>query len=330
MRLAVVKLSSLGDILHALPAVAILQRELQAEVDWICHPAFVSLVESFTCVSSVIAYPRKNWSKAIGAYRAAVRRGGPYDLAVDLQGLFKSALALSLLPARRKILPAIRREGVGVFPFEKPPAPGHKRHAIEHALDSVRYLGYAANRIEFPVSFPAYVLPALAGPLIGLAPWSRWPAKNWPTTKFVHLARALHRETGGSLVLLGGPEDLRPAESLQQQIGEEIPVLNLAGKTSMSALGSVLQQLDLLVTNDSGPMHLAAALGLPQVALFGPTNPALTGPYGEKATILQADADLIPPGKHLGYRNLGSELIDKIEVDTVLEAALALPKRDVP
>jgi heptosyltransferase-2 len=135
----------------------------------------------------------------------------------------------------------------------------------------------------------AALLSAKAGPAgqpwVGLSPGAAYgPAKRWPAERFAALAEELSRQWGANLVLLGGPEDQAVAAEVQRHC--RVPLANLTGRTSLRQALGVLRQLRLLITNDSGLMHAAAALMVPLVALFGSTDPAATGPFTEKATVL--------------------------------------------
>jgi heptosyltransferase-2 len=122
-------------------------------------------------------------------------------------------------------------------------------------------------------------------PLVGLSPGAAYgPAKRWPPERFAGLAAGLEQEFGAGLVLLGGPDDRPVADELKNHFPG--PVLDLVGQTDLRQALGVLSQLRLLITNDSGLMHAAGALGVPLVALFGSTDPQATGPFTDRATVL--------------------------------------------
>ena len=161
MRVLVVKLSSLGDALHALPAVAELKAQLGAEVHWAVQPAFAALVRRFACVDEVLEVPRP--SDLAGFLRALrALRTRRYDLVVDLQGLMKSALVARAARAPRRIGPSFAREGSRLFYHELAGHRDKSRHAVEECLDIVRHLGLAMPaEPRFPLDVPAIDLDAL-------------------------------------------------------------------------------------------------------------------------------------------------------------------------
>ena len=284
-RCLVVKMSSLGDLFHALPAVHLLKTSLNCTFDWVVQPEFADIVSCFTDVERVLVFPRKGWWRNGGAFRKSLREER-YDRVFDFQGLMKSALAGRMARAKRRYGFQNAREGAGLFYDERVPSGGPEpRHAVDVCLDMARHLGAGEEPVRFPVRFPAADL-AGEGLKVGLAPCSRWPGKDWSPEQFAELGRAL-QEIGATLYLLGAPKDRPVCEGIGKQVGDAVH--NLAGQTGLVELGGVLQQLDLLVTVDSGPMHIAAALQTPVLALFGATDPARTGPYGAMHRVILSE-----------------------------------------
>ena len=285
VRILVIKLSSLGDLFHALPAVHILKQELNAIVDWVTQTTYVDLVKCFSDVNRVIAYPRKDFLSKASAFVRELKRE-PYDLILDLQGLLKSAIVARLARGKRRIGPSFAREGSRLL-YDAVAGPKNKnRHAVEEVLDVVRYLGREVRKPEFPVVFPK-VQRSEPAPRVAFVPCSRWPTKNWPAERFVEVGRALQEKAGATIFLVGSPEDKPTCDMIEQHLGGR-PV-NLCGKTTLVELGSLLQEMNLVVTVDSGPMHLAAAAGTPVLAVFGATDPKRTGPHGERHRVVVAD-----------------------------------------
>ncbi|MCX6992501.1 MAG: glycosyltransferase family 9 protein [Kiritimatiellaeota bacterium] len=276
-RVLVVKLSSLGDLFHALPAVHCLKTGLQATIDWVVHPAYQDLVACFADVDRVIPLARDVWSGAlVGDVRAL--RAQPYDLIVDLQGILKSALASRLARGSRRIGPSFHREGSRLF-YQTIAGPRNKdRHAVEENLDVVRHLGLPVLPPVFPVEFPMQLV-GEPEPRVALIPFSRWPSKNWPVSSFVQAGRDLQEHANASIFLIGGAAEAAACAEMEKEFKGR--VINLAGKLSLPQLGGVLQAMNLVIANDSGPMHMAASLGTPVLAVFGPTDKKRTGPYGD-------------------------------------------------
>jgi heptosyltransferase I len=281
----VVKLSSLGDLFHALPAVHALKQHLQLEIDWITQPEYAALVACFTDVRRVLTFPRRRAVRDIRHWFSALRADG-YDYVFDFQGLLKSGFISRCARSARRIGPSYQREGARWFYTEVAGPPDRDRHAVEQAMDTAHYLGCADGEPVFPVCFPEFEMGAGAVPRVGYVIRSRWPTKDGFVPVFGSVMKGLHGAVGGEAHVLGAREDAVIGEELAA-LARGVPVRNWCGKTTLVELGGLIQKLDLLVTVDSGPMHMAAAVGVPTVALFGPTNPARTGPYGASHRIVQ-------------------------------------------
>lgn len=275
-QILVVKLSSLGDLFHALPAVTMIRKALGWPVDWVTQPEYEELVRCFEGVRDVIVFPRRRVIRGLGTFLRRLR-AREYDLALDFQGLQKSAWVVRMARSRWRIGPSYSREGAHWLYHEVAGRRDKNRHAVEEALDFVRALGLPQTDVEFPVRFSKQPL-STPGPRIGLLPCSRWPTKNWPAEFWAEMVRHVAKQSDAYFYVLGSAGDMKTCEQVTREIGER--GINLCGKTSLVELGSLLQELDLLATVDSGPMHMAAALGIPVVAVFGATDPIRTGPYG--------------------------------------------------
>ena len=294
-RILVIKLSSLGDIFHAIPAVHNLQVALDADVDWVTQPEYVDLVSCLPMVAKVIPFPRRQfWSRGGDLVRAV--RATHYDYVVDLQGLMKSAIVARCARGRQRIGPSFQREGAR-FLYDVVAGPLNKdRHAVDEALDVVRYLGLPVLPVTFPIQFPGPPLEQ-ATPRVALVPWSRRSNKNWPTAHFIETARRMQREFGASIYLFGSPAERAGCEAMRVALAGTAgagAVINLAGQTTLVEMGGWFSRMNLVVANDSGPLHMAVALGIPVVTMFGPTEPKRTGPYGAGHHVLQPGIDCSP------------------------------------
>lgn len=281
----IVKLSSLGDLFHALPTVHRIKVGLGATIHWVVQAEYEQLVNCFDDVDHVIPFHRRSvmshLPQLVGDLRATT-----YDYAVDLQGLMKSAVVARLAGARRCLGPSYHREG-SRFLYHAVAGPVNRaRHAVEQAMDVLPLLAIAGSDVRFPVTFPEARLTE-PGPRIAIAPQSRWVTKNWPAERFVEVANIVQGQRGGTVYLLGGPEDRTLTDSMEKQIRG--PVCNLAGRVSLVETGGVLKEMNVLVANDTGPVHMAAALGVPTVVIFGATNPRRTGPYGPGHVIAESE-----------------------------------------
>lgn len=286
-RALVVKLSSLGDIFHPLPAVRALKEHLELQVDWITQPEYQELVRCFSDVDNVLIYPRRAAVRSASQWIPQLRRQC-YDYVFDFQGLLKSAWVTRMARTHQRIGPTYAREGTRWVYQERPLKAGNeRRHAVEEALDVARHFGAPMSEEPvFPVAFPSIVLSG-AGPHVGYVSRSRWPTKNVQSALVRELIPMIRKQWGGTAHLLGSAADQAEANQLAQSLDSGHAVVNHCGATNLVQLGSIIQSLDLLITVDSGPMHMAAALGIPVLALFGPTDPRRTGPYGKRHLVVQ-------------------------------------------
>jgi lipopolysaccharide heptosyltransferase I len=312
MQILIIKTSSLGDLFHALPTVHLLKTAYGATIDWVVNSEYTGLVECFTDVRKAIAFPRRQLRPNLGSFRRELRTES-YDLIVDLQGLMKSAFICRMArrtPGAKILGPSFQREGARLLYTAVVGEQDKNRHAVEENLDVLRWLNKPAEPVEFPVHFPAAEIQGMEKrPVVVLAPCSRHAAKNWPTERFIETGRQLD----GQLVLVGAPDDMEACKAIEQGLPGRA-VVNLCGKTTLLELGSVLQQADLVITVDSGPMHMAAAVGTPCLAIFGPTNPARVAPYGRQNRVLRG-ADV------KAYSKQDMQSIRKVEVSDVLTTA---------
>lgn len=317
MRLLVIKLSSIGDLFHALPAVHNLKVGLQADVDWVVQSEYAELARCFRDVKRVIAFHRRAFLKNLRPFLRELRRER-YDMIVDFQGLMKSALVARLARGDKRIGPSFHREGSRLAYDAVAGSRNKDRHAVEENLDIVDYLGLARVPLDFAVTFPPF---GLSGerPRIGIAPCSRWASKNWPVERFAALADRILDTGTGTIYLLGGPADADACEAVRAGSGAPDRVVILAGKTNLTNMGGVLNELDLLVANDTGPVHMAVAVGTPTVVVFGPTFADRTGPYGNAHAVVQARRPA--PGQHPSRTDMS--WIEAVSVDSVYDTVAA-------
>ena len=293
-RILIIKPSALGDIVHALPVLKLLRTKFpNAAIDWLVVPAFASLLEGHPLLNDVIRFDRKtlagwwrNWrqAKALFAFARDLRRRR-YDLVIDLQGLLRSGWMAWQTRAATRVGFAYAREFAPLAYTHRVAQPTPDRHAVERYLDIAEALGCGRGPVEFDFAV-SEADRAVANELTGgsaryavLLPGTNWPTKRWPVEHFAALVRPLRDR--GLDVFVAGAADVA---------GFELPdARSLAGRTSLKQLVALLGRASAVVANDSGPMHIAAALGVPLVTPFGPTNPVRTGPYGRPETVIQLD-----------------------------------------
>ena len=277
-RILVVRLGAMGDVIHALPAVASLKHSFPgSRLTWLIETPWAALLEQNPYVDRVAIFERghpgawmRNWSTL---------RAERFDFAVDFQGLVKSALAASMAWPDRIFgfhQSQARERGAGLFYSNKTLA--QSAHRVDRNLELAQAAGAANILRTFPLppGEPEGDLPrggfVLASPLAG------WRAKQWPLAFYSRLATRLERELELPLVLNG------PAE-----MGELANVPSaLVHHSTVPGLIHATRRATAVIGVDSGPLHLAAALAKPGVAIFGPTDPAVNGPYGSTLTVLRS------------------------------------------
>lgn len=276
-RLLVIKPSSLGDLFHALPTVHLIKQHTGASVDWVANRPYASLVACFDPVDRVLSFPRHDFWRNRRAFLSELRQES-YDLVLDMQGLMKSAVMARAARAPRILGPSFHREGSHWLYHDVAGARNKHRHAVEENLDMLDALGIPRGDVVFPATFPSPELPVENRPRIGVIPRSRWETKNWPVSHFAAVCERLITDRGASIHLFGAREDGAACHELEQALSGG--VMNHCGNTALPELGGWLRAMDLVLCVDTGPMHMAAAVGTPVLAVFGATEAQRTGPYG--------------------------------------------------
>ncbi|HWB97482.1 MAG TPA: glycosyltransferase family 9 protein, partial [Bryobacteraceae bacterium] len=309
-RILVVRLGAMGDIVHTLPAVASLKHSFPgSHLTWVIEPQWYPLLEQNPFVDRVVCLRRGNPASLWESCRELWR--GRYDFAVDFQGLIKSALTASLSRADRIFgfhQSQLRERAAALFYSNKTASTA--AHVVDRNLDLAAAAGASSILRSFalPPGKPEGQLPdgafVLASPLAG------WQSKQWPLEYFRELGERLRKELAIPLVLNGPPAAL----AAFSEIADVVP-----NATGLSGLIHATRQAAAVVGVDSGPMHLAAALGKPGVALFGPTDPARNGPYGETFTVLRS------PRAVTSYKRLANidPSMQEISPETVFTALKA-------
>jgi lipopolysaccharide heptosyltransferase I len=303
-KILIVKPSSLGDIVHSLPFLNVMRTCFpDAQIHWVVAKGFEGLLEGHPMIDRLLVINKDAWKKISCArdtineirelFRALKRER--YDLVIDLQGLLRSGIISKATGAPLRIGFHEAREGSRVFYTHKVVG-GKDIHAVERYLRIAEFLGDKVSDISFPLP-PAESLSPLNiqhptfkidEPYVVLVPGARWKTKRWPPEKFGRLSSMLPVQS----VIAGGKSDTDIAEEIVSLSGGK--AMSLAGKTDLKDLGEIMRNARFVVSNDSGPMHIAAALGIPVFAVFGPTDPKRTGPYGKGHSIIKADVSCAP------------------------------------
>jgi len=284
-RIIIIKPSSLGDIIHALPVLRALRiRFPKAHLAWFIHERWADVLSGHPDLDEIIPWSFR-WSGLPELLRIFHKK--KFDLAVDLQGLFRSGVISYLSGAKVRVGFKNGREGSALFYTHKVDVPAHPMHALERYLLVAKSLGATRTEPVCSIAISREDEQAVDDLLktvglsnsvlfVALNPTARWWTKRWPIERFAQLADLI-QAAGFAVVLIGGEDDIPEIQRLQT-LTRTFPV-SVAGQTTIKQLAALLKRARLLVTNDSGPMHLAAAVGIPVVALFGPTDPVRTGPY---------------------------------------------------
>jgi 3-deoxy-D-manno-octulosonic-acid transferase/heptosyltransferase-1 len=294
-----IKLSAIGDVIHTLPALAALRKKFpDAHITWVIEEATADLIMDHPALDRVIISRRKSWlndlktgrfGRPVKEFSAFVKtlRDRPYDLVIDFHGLFKSAVIALLSGGTRKLGYDSMQELSGLFYSEKIPE-DMKKHAVDRYLDFLHYLGADVGAPEFAIPIDKdrqtlvdSLLQAegidIEKPFVAVSPVALWETKLWSNHQFAGLCDRMIRDMKVPVVFTGSEK--KAVEGIQSLM--TMPSVNLAGRTTLRDLACLYRRASLLITTDSGPMHLAAAMGTPVVALFGPTDPLRTGPYGK-------------------------------------------------
>jgi heptosyltransferase-1 len=293
-RLLVVRLGSLGDLVHTLPAVAALHRALPAaEIDWLVDRVHAEFLHLIPVLSSIVVLDRPTVGGWLDVRRALQRRA--YDAAIDFQGLVKSATLARLSGARRVVgfeRPGLR-EPMAAWFYRERVATAEGLHVIDKNLALAAALGADPHTREFPikdVSSPA--LDAIHAQGVStfalLNCGAAWPNKRWPADRFGRLAVWLRERHGLRSVAIWGPGEAELAADVVR-VSEGAAVA--APPTGLTDLVALARAARVMVSGDTGPTHIAGAVGTPIVALFGPTDPHRNGPWSPRDRVVSRYAE---------------------------------------
>lgn len=304
-----IKMSSLGDILHTLPFAAALRKRFPAaRITWLVHPQFAGFVPDPPLIDEIIYFDKAGFAKMSLAAKLeyffqmrSLLRSKHFDLVIDMQGLFKSAVLAAISGCSQRIGYAEMREGSGLVSRAIRGAHAGE-HVIERYLDVARFLG-ARDEGDAQVIFPLPDLRAEAesvreklrgegydgGEYVVLVPGARWRTKEWPLEHYAELAKKILAE-GKHVVLAGGAADAPKGREIADACASA-KLIDLTGKTSLRELAALIKGCCFYISADTGPLHIAAALKKPLIAMYGPTKADRTGPYGSKnSTVLLSPA----------------------------------------
>ncbi len=313
----IVKLSAIGDVIHTLPALNCLRQHFpDARINWLVEEGAADLLIGHPALDRVIISKRKQWLKELFSARffevvkeifgfLSELRDTRYDLIFDFQGLLKSALLVLIADGRKKVgfgRGMQHQEFSYLFYSERVQAVSMEIHALKRGLELVKALDIPAEQIEYNIPFADQQAAVdqllqthgIVGekPIVAINPLSRWKTKNWSESKFALLCGAISDTYEVDLVFTGGTDDRAYIETIVSFM--TTTAANLAGETSLKGLAALYDRCRFVISTDTGPMHIAAAVDTPVVALFGPTAPWRTGPFGDIHHVIRLGLDCSP------------------------------------
>jgi len=330
-RVLIVRLSAIGDCVQTMPlACAVRDHWPAAHVTWVVEKASAPLVEACDAVDRIIVLPKRfatSWRLLLKLRR--ILADSNFDFALDPQGLTKSGLVSWLSPAKRRIgfaRPASREFNPWL---QTELVDSHAVHRVDRYLELLRPLGIEHAHARFGINLPPAAITMakqftarseLHDGYAVMNPGAGWDSKLWPLDRFANVANHLASRGMPSIVVWAGDKEKAWAEEI---VADAPGAATIAPSTSLLELAAILQKSRLFVGSDTGPLHLASALGTPCVGLFGASRGQTCGPFGQRHNILQAALDESPGRKRPGAANWAMREISSEAVCRACDAVLA-------
>ena len=330
MRTLFIRLGSLGDVVLTTPAVEAMKKAYpEGEIDYLVKKEYADLLSDNPHIREVIPFDNRGTHKGAGGLfkMVASLKERNYSHVIDLHSNLRSRLISTLMghakTVRYKKQAFKRRLLLKGLKFKT-------KHVVDTYLDALGGIGIHGERplpkiyltsgeIESAGRFLKEKGIGKGDKLIGLNPGAKWPTKQWPGEKYIELGQKLAATKGCRLILFGGKEESNSARWIAKEIGPA--ALSVAGETNLKESAALMAGCDLFISNDSGPMHMAAAVGVPVVAIFGPTVQAFGfSPLGQ-SVVVEADISCRPCSLH-GSRNCPKghfECMNTIDIERVIE-----------
>lgn len=322
-KILIVKPSALGDVVHSMPFLnAMSKRFPDAQIDWVIAKGLHPLLEKHPMINKLWIIDKKNWKK-LSHLRMTLKelkelsenlKNEKYDLVIDLQGLMRSGIITRMTRSEYRLGFKNAREGANIFYTHKIPSEWSKMHAIDRYMKLAEAVGCDIDKPEqcfTDFDENPQVISELPDNYIVIAPSAGKEANRWPAERFGELATKLPC----SVVAISNKADKHIVDKVVAASNGK--VISLAGKTSIMEMAAVIKKAKFVISNDTGPMHIAAALKIPVFALFGPANPDKTGPYGAIHTIISANAPCAPCYRKKKCNHW--KCMESLSVDMVLE-----------
>ncbi len=311
-RILLIKPSSLGDCLQALPVLNALRKALPgAKIFWLINREYADLLREHPALDGLILFNRECFRSGYGDLSFVKEvfelsrklRAGRFDLVIDLQGLFRSALMSRGSGARVRLGLSDAREWAGAFYTHRIELQATDVHAVDRYMRCLEMLGVATKKRDFwlPIERGAAgeVDQMLGGAGLGrgqrfmlVVPGARWQSKRWPAERFIEVIDRIQDELSLACVLAGAPSEVELCGEVAGRCKSK--PMNLAGQTSLVQLAALISRCELVLGHDSGTIHLAMALGKALTCIIGPTDPDRTGPYGRSDSIVRAEVSCAP------------------------------------
>ena len=332
-RFLIVRLGALGDVVHAIPVAAALRRAFpDSRIDWLVSAKHREILDLVPVIDRRLVINDRAGAADGRSLLAAVRelRRNQYDVAIDLQGLIKSALLSRASGAQRVIgfSSGYARERLARIFYTEAHDPGRgglynpaeTRHVVEMNLGLLQPLGVEVTGVEFPIeeidsNVARWAATHTDGRYVLLNPGAAWPNKRWPPARFASLAQQLRARCAMMSVVLWGPGEEALAQETAAASGGAALV---SPKTTIADIVALARGAQVMVSGDTGPTHLAGAVGTPLVGIYGPTRPSRNGPMAADDVIVTRDA--ICQCHHLRRCRLSRMCLLDIEVEEVLGA----------
>lgn len=291
-RICVIKPSALGDVVQSLPLLPVLRERFpNAAISWVINHDLAELLEGHPLLHELLHFHRRGGPSPYLQLLHDLRQR-QFDVVFDLQGLMRSGVMTAASRAPLRVGLETAREGASLACHVTIPGTAKGMSAFQRYWRVAEELGCGERPPQTIVpigeadrTFAATALSSLTGPILAIHPGARWMTKRWPVEKFAVVANKAMRQFGYSVVILGSKGEQPVAQELQtllQGFVSRKAVLNLTGQTTLKQLSAVLSASDVVLTNDSGPMHLAAGLGTSVLGIFTCTSADISGPPGEQ------------------------------------------------
>ncbi len=335
-RICVIKPSALGDVIQSLPLLPVLhERFPAARISWVINHELAELIDGHPHLDESLHFHRRGTAREY-LHLLHQLRNGRFDVVFDLQGLMRSGVMSAATQAPLRIGLESSREGAGLACHVSIPGTDRSVPAFQRYWRVAEELGFLGRSPQTIVpmndthrEWAATALNGLTGPVMAIHPGARWITKRWPVEKFAVVASKAMRQFGFSVVILGSKAEMPVAAELQNLLQGFVPwkpVCNLTGQTTLKQLSAVLSAVDIVMTNDSGPMHLAAGLGTPVLGVFTCTSSVISGPPGAQHELVSTEVRCAGSYKklcpHSGRKNLCC--MDELTTERVFQALVRL------